>query len=141
MTEAYQWSTEIKPKKGAEQRIKTRQGQEPEVKLFYITPSGRPTIKEIDIDNFKRQQQYQCWKKFKTYTNYQSKLWLVSMKGDDWKDAWCTSFLKKNICKHIVGIAILKGFCDVPVEAKCIPIGAKPKRGRPSKAKKAFIVQ
>jgi hypothetical protein len=48
---------------------------------------------------------------------------------------------KKNICKHMMGIAILEGKYHVPDQAKDIPVNEKRKRGRPAKARKALIVQ
>jgi hypothetical protein len=45
------------------------------------------------------------------------------------------------ICKHIIGIAIRLKYVKPPPEARNISIQGKRKRGRPSKAKKALIVQ
>jgi uncharacterized Zn finger protein len=53
----------------------------------------------------------------------------------------CPSFFKKYMCKHVVGLAIRSRFCTPPVAAKNIPIGQKRRRGRPSKAKKALLIQ
>ena len=53
----------------------------------------------------------------------------------------CPRFMKKNICKHTVGMEIWLGMCDAPAMAKTVPIGQKRKRGRPAKAKPALIRQ
>jgi hypothetical protein len=50
-------------------------------------------------------------------------------------------FFKNMICKHIIGIAIRLKYVKPPPEARNISIQGKRKRGRPSKAKKALIVQ
>ena len=55
----------------------------------------------------------------------------------------CTRYLKKNICKHIIGICSMKSIypdsiITIPMTAKNQPIGQKPKRGRPALAKKAL---
>lgn len=64
-----------------------------------------------------------------------------------WENNWqnsicnCPAYMKKYICKHVEGIAIRKNLIEVPMEAKTVPIGKKRKRGRPSKACKALLVQ
>jgi len=61
----------------------------------------------------------------------------------EWRSATCTcpSFLKNYICKHIIGMSVRLKYCKAPPEAKNVAIGAKRKRGRPSKVKKALIKQ
>lgn len=61
----------------------------------------------------------------------------------DWMkgECSCQEYMKKYICLHIVGMAIRLKLTKVPVEAKNIQIGEKRKPGRPSKAKKALVVQ
>ena len=51
----------------------------------------------------------------------------------------CTrqTFLKQYICKLVLGIAIINKMYEVPAEAKAIPLGQKPKRGRPTKTEKS----
>jgi hypothetical protein len=51
---------------------------------------------------------------------------------ENWKD---------YICKHVVGMGIRLKQCIPPAAAKSVPIGAKRKRGRPARAKKALLVQ
>ncbi len=53
----------------------------------------------------------------------------------------CPAFLKKYICKHIVGICLRLKLCKAPPAAKDVSCGLKHKRGRPEKAKKALLVQ
>ena len=45
------------------------------------------------------------------------------------------------MCKHVIGMAIRLNHCKPPPAAKDVQIGEKRRRGRPSKAKKALIVQ
>jgi hypothetical protein len=47
----------------------------------------------------------------------------------------------KNLCKHVVGIAIILSYYKPPPAAKNIKIGEKRRRGRPSKTKKALLIQ
>ena len=140
MTEAYNWSQSMKPpRRGAEQKIKIR--QRGNLRCFFITPSGVPTIREGDIDKFERQLKNMNWHKFDTFKKYQSGIWLVTMSDEDWMHATCTcpTYCKHYTCKDTVGIAISKGYIQVPDEALTIPIGHKRKRGRPSKATKALL--
>ena len=53
----------------------------------------------------------------------------------------CAYYLKNNLCDHCLGLAVILEFASFPDEAKSIPIGAKPKRGRPARAKKALLTQ
>lgn len=53
----------------------------------------------------------------------------------------CRDFMKEFICLHIVGMAIRLKLIKPPAEAKNIAIGSKRKPGRPSKAKKALVLQ
>ena len=65
------------------------------------------------------------------------------MNDSYWKRSKCNcpAFLKNYICKHIVGMAIRLKHCKPPPEAKTVALGEKRKRGRPSKAKPALLVQ
>ncbi|KAL0831843.1 hypothetical protein ABMA28_001373 [Loxostege sticticalis] len=64
-------------------------------------------------------------------------------------DEFIEQLFKKNGLKvhalaqhlHIIGLAIRLKYAVPPVEAKNIPLGQKRKRGRPSKAKPALIIQ
>jgi hypothetical protein len=55
----------------------------------------------------------------------------------------CPSFQKDFLCKHCIGLAVKLKLAEVPIVAKnsATPIGTLPKRGRPSKAKKALTQQ
>jgi uncharacterized Zn finger protein len=71
-------------------------------------------------------------------------VWIVNVPtdGDKWKDGKCTcpSFLKKYMCKHVIGLSIRLKYVKPPPAAKQVPIGQKRKRGRPSVATKALLV-
>lgn len=62
---------------------------------------------------------------------------------EEWAQGKCTcpTFFKMYMCKHVIGLSIRLKYTVPPVEAKNIPLGQKRKRGRPSKAKPALIVQ
>ena len=53
----------------------------------------------------------------------------------------CPSFFKDQICKHLVGFAANMKLVKIPIEAKQVVIGQKPRRGRPCKTKKALEYQ
>ncbi|RMZ95911.1 hypothetical protein BpHYR1_026499 [Brachionus plicatilis] len=51
----------------------------------------------------------------------------------------CPSYDKKNICKHIIGVASYFKLYTIPLEIKNLPMGEKRKRGAPKKATKALV--
>ena len=53
----------------------------------------------------------------------------------------CPAYQKQYICKHTLGIAIRTNKYDPCAQAKNVPIGQKPKRGRPALAKRALLRQ
>ncbi|CAF4475835.1 unnamed protein product, partial [Rotaria sp. Silwood2] len=60
-----------------------------------------------------------------------------------WLDGVCnySAFVKKFMCKHVVGMAIMLNYCTPPPDAKNVKIGEKRRRGRPTKSKKALLIQ
>ncbi len=85
--------------------------------------SARIQCKKLDFDGMMKRRMA-CWRVDR-----------------DVRTCNCPSGLKKPSCKHVLGIRILLKKVKVPDEAKNIPIGAKRKRGRPAKAKKALLHQ
>ena len=78
-------------------------------------------------------------------TNCAFGYWKITFKSDqpNWKLATCTCpiFYKRYICKHIVGIAMLKKLSgkECPLAAKTIPLGARRRApGRPQHAPLAY---
>jgi hypothetical protein len=67
----------------------------------------------------------------------------LSINKEEWAQVKCTcpTFFKMYMCKHVIGLSIRLKYTVPPVEAKNIPLGQKRKRGRPSKAKPALIIQ
>lgn len=115
---SYQWARSNKPIKG-------------KVPRFTVPAGDRNTIPPRR-------------KKFASFENFVENIfssWTIEMNADAWEEGRCTcpEFLKQNICKHILGSAIRLKLVDVPTEAKAVPIGEKPKRGRPKKATKALL--
>lgn len=68
---------------------------------------------------------------------------ILPQNKEQWTQGTCTcpNFYKMYMCKHIIGLSIRLKYAVPPVEAKNIPLGQKRKRGRPSKAKPALIIQ
>lgn len=83
------------------------------------------------------------WDTFDEFKENAFKGYCTVVPEEDWIKGTCTcpAFFKQYICKHIVGLAIRLKYLTVPIEAKQIPIGSKRKRGRPSKAKRALLLQ
>jgi hypothetical protein len=82
---------------------------------------------------------------FDTYKSVYFNIWCVCLSDnpEEWRTATCTcpSFLKNYICKHVIGMSIRLKYCKPPPEAKNVEVGTKRKRGRPSKARKALLLQ
>lgn len=85
------------------------------------------------------------WVDFESFKNCAFGYWKITFKSDqpNWKLATCTCpiFYKRYICKHIVGIAMLKKLSgkECPLAAKTIPLGARRRPpGRPQHAPLAY---
>lgn len=84
------------------------------------------------------------WTTFKEFKERFQLGWETYIQNaDEWMNGCCScpSFMKKFVCKHMVGLAIRLKFLTPPLEAKALPLNQKRRRGRPSKAKKALLVQ
>lgn len=85
------------------------------------------------------------WKTFDEFKKFAFTHWTVVLpsKNSDWVNGECNcpEFFKNYKCKHVTGLAIRLKYVIPPVEAKNIGIGQKRKRGRPTKAKRALLVQ
>lgn len=123
-TEAYQW---------VRQNKFVSLLDEDENSKYYVVSTN--TEKPIVIpDTFQSFNEF----KEKIFTSYK-----INLPQESWDMGTCNCsvFMKQFICKHVVGLAIRLKLTKPPTEAKNLPIGAKRKPGRPSKAKKALIIQ
>lgn len=80
------------------------------------------------------------WKSFDRFLEASNIYELSFVNNDNWHQSTCTcpSYFKLYLCKHIIGLAILKKLALVPRHIKSVKIGQKIKAGRPAKAKKAL---
>lgn len=83
---------------------------------------------------------------FHTFDEYKInafRAYVAKIEKNNWRNSTCScpAFLKGFMCKHIMGILLKMKQLDAPPEAKPVPIGEKRKRGRPSKAKRARVLQ
>jgi hypothetical protein len=106
---------------------------------YYIPARNLESISQIALKKY-------IEKKWTTFNQFKKSydIWCLEMHdSSSWKISkfHCPAFLKKYICKHIVGMAIRFKYCKPPAAAKIVPIGEKRKRGRPAKAKPALLVQ
>ena len=67
----------------------------------------------------------------------------IVFKKDQWLHSSCTcsKYFKESMCSHIMALALKLELAEAPLEAKKVPLGQKPKRGRPAKAKGALTRQ
>lgn len=130
LTDGYKWA-----KKFAKTQIKSELCGE---YLKMVVPSLAMPATWIDDPN----DDFTSFEEFKT--KYFEK-WVVVLptNANEWLTGSCSChrFHKNYICRHLVGMAIRMKYVTVPLAAKGIPLGQKRKRGRPSKAARALIVQ
>lgn len=85
------------------------------------------------------------WKDLNEFKFYYTSYWTVTRAKDEtkWLRAICSCpvYQKQFVCKHCVGIAERMAEVKLPEDAKNMPIETKRKRGRPTKAKTAYVVQ
>ncbi|CAF1431807.1 unnamed protein product [Rotaria magnacalcarata] len=108
-------------------------------KKYYIPARDLQSITQANLDKYKN-------KKWTTFNQFKKSfdIWCIELENDsDWKKFKCNcpAFLKNYLCKHVVGMAIRLKYCKPPAAAKTVPIGEKRKRGRPTKAKPALLLQ
>ena len=110
--------------------------------LIEAQKSGKIKMTDAEIDVVTKQRR-------NTMDQYKSRaftVWTTEYQNDsiEWQSKSkcnCPVFMKQYICKHIVGIALRLKLCKPPASAKNVPLGQKPSRGRPAKAKKALLTQ
>jgi hypothetical protein len=109
--------------------------------IYYLPAGAEITITDKEVKRYETCR----FNSFDTYKSVYFGIWRVCLpnNGDEWKEATCTcpSFMKNYVCKHTIGMSIRLKYCRPPPEAKNVEIGTKRKRGRPSKAKKALLIQ
>jgi hypothetical protein len=131
-TAAYNWNKSAKALKSVEMVDSVR----------YYSPTGDGmAVTDAEISTVENHS----WKTFDQFKRRAFSVWIINLPNDGskWSEGTCTcpKFLKKYMCKHVVGIALRLKFCRAPAEAKNIPLGQKRKPGRPAKAKKALLIQ
>ena len=82
------------------------------------------------------------WKSFDEYVQWSYGTWVITVDSAE-ESATCTCpyYMKHVTCKHSRGMLLRLKLVQAPAEARTVPLGQKRKRGRPSKAKRALIVQ
>lgn len=129
-TDAYQWALLNVPVLSLEDDVRSS-----EYELFYVCSMESTTkiTKELVVAYKGR-----TWDTFDDFIR--SKIYTISVHGEKAK-CTCSCFLKHLQCKHALGLQIRLKHVTVPQEAKVVPLGQKRKRGRPSKSRKALIIQ
>jgi hypothetical protein len=109
------------------------------------TMASEPTLADFKEKVVQYKEMRNKWLNLEQYQAVQSSLWfLENITSASFKSkgtCTCRNFVKEYRCKHVIGVALRLKLCEAPLEAQSVPIGQKRKRGRPSKAKKALIVQ
>ncbi len=83
------------------------------------------------------------WNTFEQFKKRSFSEWIVSLvpKSETWREGKCTclNFLKKYMCKHLIGMDIRLKLAKPPPALKNVPINDKRRRGRPKFATKALL--
>lgn len=134
-TNAYNWANSAV-------EITTKRGKG---KIFYRIPSSESGTQ---IENLYREAtSLTAWKDFGEFKResfaYYDIVFPSPLNKHNWLEGRCDceKFYKLFICQHIIGIALRLKLTNVRDEAKNVPLGAKRKRGRPTKAKAALQLQ
>ena len=72
------------------------------------------------------------FRSWNNYLFYQQRIWVVIYRSTRWV-CTCSVGIKWGHCKHMLGMAIVRGEEDCPEEVKIVSIGKKHKWGRPNK--------
>ena len=115
------------------------------LKLYFVPASKTTEITKEIVDQFMIERASTSWIDFDALIEMEASLWCVVANEEEWTKGKCSCpyFSKNYKCKHLIAISIRLKLddCIIPLAAKQIPLGQKRKRGAPSKAKKALLVQ
>ena len=107
--------------------------------LFIRPSTSKDSLQEFKfkVDIYVGALHSGIFRTWEVYKDTRMSVWMATMYGGVFK-CKSPSFMKKRQCKHTLGIKILTGQVDVPVQAQAIPLGRARKRGRPSRATAAL---
>lgn len=83
---------------------------------------------------------------FPIYNSYKtniSNVYLVTIVPKNWLQSTCTClrFFKQYKCKHVLAVGIITELVTPPDDSNTAVLHVKPKKGRPTQAKKALLMQ
>ena len=83
------------------------------------------------------------WSSFEEFLQLHFAVWRIEIDLNSFDESSCNCpfFMKNFVCKHVTGLGIRLKLIVPPLQAKCIPIGQKRKRGRAARAKPALLIQ
>jgi hypothetical protein len=129
-TAAYQWVT---------QNVPVLQSEADDCTQYFVSSAqvNAPITPKL-LKKFQRRAGK--WSSFDDFKVGRTEIWQMSASSTS-VTCSCPVFVKRRQCKHALDMRIRCKEIEVPIEAKNIPLGQKSKRGRPSKAAKALIIQ
>lgn len=135
-TLAYQWASQNK-------NVLQRPHENTENCTTFFVPSSTlrtPLTQQVLRAHLNREGK---WHSFDEFKEQCFGIYQVVIHDEKLEDSTCTCpvFLKTLQCKHTLGMLIRLHAVTVPLEAKNVLLGQKRKRGRPTKAKQALLVQ
>ena len=92
-----------------------------EIVKYYCPVGDESKVSEEQIKNVKELR----WNTFVQFKKRTSSVWIVSLPTvcEKWKEGkfTCPYFLKKYVCKHVIGLAIRIKLAKPPAAAKDVP--------------------
>ena len=115
--------------------------RETEFEFIYSVPAAHK--QSVTDDEIKIVEEMR-WSTFDDFKVKAFTVWFVirPRNNENWHAGSCTCpyFLKRFVCKHLLGLAIRLKLTSAPPAAKNVPIGEKRRRGRPKKTSRALLI-
>jgi len=108
-----------------------------------LPTDSKTTINKAEIRAQESTLSSLTWESFDDLVKSTTSIWKIELNTDQWQNSKCSCipFMKHYICKHIIAVANVFRLNTIPEQALQVPLGLKRKRGAPTKARTALIVQ
>ncbi len=112
--------------------------------FYACASSSGQEITDAKILKYINDKELCSWTSFREFKECCLGIW--ELKTDPFDPDWtklkcsCPSYLKKYLCKHVLGLAMKLRLVDTPEHARGQPLARKLKRGRKLKARRAYLI-
>lgn len=106
-------------------------------RYYFVAAGDQDPVTPAEVNAYWSAFTHLSWLSFEDYALMYNRMWVITIYQEDYSTASCNcpSYQKLFICKHSLGMAIRKGLCEAPPEAKSLLVGRVRPRGRPPKAR------